>query len=651
MDNDQRQGSFKLLRSFLGTIAGGLSSLASLPFGKRKRLEDSPLPDASPSSRAGLGESKDDLSRLFPDMELSESRKRARLSLEEVFEEYNSSKEVEGPDGKGLEESSEINLCETSVGVERATNQLDYDQKAADKMLDDFDVTAFMSGVSHDSQEIEIQHNPNVSIEIEALSDVEEDPDDFLASFRTTLVAARKTKEQKRAQSPLKEESPRKKVRFGESSSGDKRHSESPQGQISDTLAKKGSERAKRKRVDVAKDKNEKKLRALLLSEELARPEGRTSTVGMSSILTRKRERVDDDNSQKTSTEGVKLQKEKRVKRSNSIGEADKSTNCQSARIVFKDEHSAKAAVAHNNMEFNGNRLHVTAAHAGVAKEVCVPMDESWSIFVSNTPTDVKDEELFDLFSGSLKVDVTAVRVIRQPQTGLSKGTAYVYFKTQADVSRLLSSRHTLTLRGRVLRISRALASIQAEQKSKQPQSTKHSSNPGMDDNSSRKKRVKLASFDGSKTPANEPSQGGEQMLTRSRRGDNESGKQQIDVRATSSPAYTTRRTASLGPHENLEESPDAKRKRNEKRQRGISRSKKIRRTNAGNLLPIVFSGQQSYGLCRCWCILLGTLGCPKPDTFPVMTLFSSYLYKSFSWPLSNGVVKEVALPDDVGRL
>ncbi|MCO5581209.1 hypothetical protein L7F22_035087 [Adiantum nelumboides] len=263
-------------------------------------------------------------------MELSETRKRARLSLEEVFEEYNSSKEVEGPDGKGLEESSEINLCETSVGLkEPQTSSID--QKAADKMLDDFDVTAFMLN-------------------------------------------------------------------------------------------------------------------------------------------------------------GRKFLQEKRVKRSNSIGEADKSTNCQSARIVFKDEHSAKAAVAHNNMEFNGNRLHVTAAHAGVAKEVCVPMDESWSIFVSNTPTDVKDEELFDLFSGSLKVDVTAVRVIRQPQTGLSKGTAYVYFKTQADVSRLLSSRHTLTLRGRVLRISRALASIQAEQKSKQPQSTKHSSNPGMDDNSSRKK-------------------------------------------------------------------------------------------------------------------------------------------------------------------
>ncbi|MCO5590331.1 hypothetical protein L7F22_044300 [Adiantum nelumboides] len=617
MDNDQRQGSFTLLRSFLGTIAGGLSSLASLPFGKRKKPEDSPLLDASPSSRAGLGESKDDLSRLFPDMELSETRKRARLSLEEVVEEYNSSKEVEGPDGKGLEESFEISLCETSVGVERASNQLDYDQKAADKMLDDFDVTAFMPSVSHDSQEIGIQHNPNVSIEIEALPDVEEDPDDFLASFRTTLVAARKAKEQKRTQSPLKEESPRKKVRFGESSSGDKRCSESPQGQISDTLAKKGSERAKRKRVDVAEDKNEKKLRALTLSEELVRPEGRTSTVGMSSILTRKRERVDDDNSLKTATEGVKLQKvvfvenlplnasrkavnkefsqfgaveslrlqsivfqdEKRNKRSNSIGDADKSTNCQSARIVFKDEHSAFAAVAHNNMEFNGNRLHVTAAHAGVTKEVCLPVDESWSIFVSNTPTDVKDEELFDLFSGSLKVDVTAVRVIRQPQSGLSKGTAYVYFKTQADVSRLLSSRHTLTLRGRVLRISRAMASIQAEQKSKQPWSTKHSFNPEMDDNSSRKKRVKLASFEGNKTPANEPGQGGEHMLTRSRRGDNESGKQQIDVRVTSSPAYTTRRTASLGSRENLEESPDGKRKRNEKRQRGVSRSKKIRRT------------------------------------------------------------------------
>ncbi|KAI5060270.1 hypothetical protein GOP47_0024690 [Adiantum capillus-veneris] len=627
MDNDQGQGSFKLLRSLLGTIAGGLSSLASLPFGKRKKPEDSPLVGASLNSHGELGQCGDDLSKLYPDMELSETRKRARLSLDDVFEDTVDSKEGKFLDGKALEESSEIGLCETSVGFERASTQLDDVQYAADKMLDDFDVTAYNSdGVSHVSPgEIGTQHNVSVEIGIsgheEALQEVGQDSDDFLASFRRTLMVARKSKEQKRPQNPSKEESPRKKVRFGESSPDVKQPSETLQVQIMDIMSKKGSTRAKRKRVNVAEDKNEKKMKALTISEELVRPEGRTSTVDMSSILTRKRERADDNSAViETATEEAKLQRvvfvenlplhvsrkamnkefsqfgaiesmhlqsvvfqeEKTKRRSKSIGEADKLADCQSARIVFKDERSAKAAIAHNMKEFNGNCLRVTAAHAGVAKEFPAPVDGSWSIFVSNTPTNVKDEELFHLFRaiGSLELDVAAVKVIRDPQTGLSKGTAYVFFKTQADVNSLLSSRHTLKLRGRVLRISRALTNIQAERKSKQPRLTKHSRDPEMDDNISPKKRVKMASLSGGETGAKEPGQEGEQMLTRSRRGDTESSKQHVEMPVASSPAYTTRQVAaSLGPHENLEESPETKRKRNEKCQRGISRSKKIRRT------------------------------------------------------------------------
>lgn len=83
--------------------------------------------------------------------------------------------------------------------------------------------------------------------------------------------------------------------------------------------------------------------------------------------------------------------------------------------------------------------------------------DKKRTVFVGNLPFDVKDEELYQLFCGlSLsEPNVEAVRVIRDPNTSIGKGIAYVLFNTR-DAANNICKRRDLKIRDRNLRVCHA---------------------------------------------------------------------------------------------------------------------------------------------------------------------------------------------------
>ncbi|KAL2901304.1 RNA-binding protein 34 [Bienertia sinuspersici] len=178
-------------------------------------------------------------------------------------------------------------------------------------------------------------------------------------------------------------------------------------------------------------------------------------------------------------------------------GKLNEAADSVNAYVVFKTEQAAEASVSHNMSMIGGNHIRVDRA--------CPPRkklkgdDASTSlysnkrtVFVGNLPFDVKDEELYQLFCGikQLESSIEAVRVIRDRQTSLGKGIAYVLFKTR-EAANLVCKKHNLKLRDRELRISHAKASTQSTP-------TKRKS-PFPDDN--KRSPVKKISAAGSKTP------------------------------------------------------------------------------------------------------------------------------------------------------
>uniref|UniRef100_A0A0A9D0P9 RRM domain-containing protein n=1 Tax=Arundo donax TaxID=35708 RepID=A0A0A9D0P9_ARUDO len=81
--------------------------------------------------------------------------------------------------------------------------------------------------------------------------------------------------------------------------------------------------------------------------------------------------------------------------------------------------------------------------------------DRKRTVFVGNLPFDVKDEELYRLFCGSSgsEGNVEAIRVIRDPNSSLGKGIAYVLFKTREAANSVVRKRD-IKIRDRILRLS-----------------------------------------------------------------------------------------------------------------------------------------------------------------------------------------------------
>ncbi|CAA0841865.1 RNA-binding (RRM/RBD/RNP motifs) family protein [Striga hermonthica] len=130
------------------------------------------------------------------------------------------------------------------------------------------------------------------------------------------------------------------------------------------------------------------------------------------------------------------------------------------AYIVFKTEESAQASLAHNMAVVGGNHIRVDRACPPRKKlkgDETPLYDNKRTVFVGNLPFDVKDEEIYKLFSGikNLETSIEAVRVIRDPGSSLGKGIAYVLFKT-TDAANLIVKKRNLKLRDRELRLSHA---------------------------------------------------------------------------------------------------------------------------------------------------------------------------------------------------
>ncbi|XP_078170200.1 RNA-binding (RRM/RBD/RNP motifs) family protein [Carex rostrata] len=137
-------------------------------------------------------------------------------------------------------------------------------------------------------------------------------------------------------------------------------------------------------------------------------------------------------------------------------GKVNEAVDSVHAYVVFKEERSANTSLAHNMAMFEGNHIRVDMA--------CPPRkklkgegplyDRKRTIFVGNLPFDVKDEELYSLFCG-ISNSVEAIRIVRDADTSMGKGIAYVLFKTREDANTIVR-RRDLEIRDRSLRVSHA---------------------------------------------------------------------------------------------------------------------------------------------------------------------------------------------------
>lgn len=647
MDTNNRQGGFELLKSFLGTIAGGLSSYN--PF-RRKKADDNLLNDPSNASMnfqsgetekpsrllnpahpisddvpmegasdadsipenlgfSGSDPTSSDFTKLYPDMEFAETRKRARLAVQSTLEDQgeSSKKKQKMAAEKVDSEASEENLGETVSGSVEALDSSDEILQASDEILPG-------SGRN------------------EILDASGEAPDETLDGFKQR-VSAGKAKQGKRSQDLSDQPLPRKRLKASKLETptlGVFDETSAHGNQVDDDIIiKKRLLGTKRKKADDIEAKYGMKLRALSISEEPAYNKERKPMLGMAGVLSRKRERIDDDAimgifdddkklkrtifvgslplnakrediskefSQYGALESLQLRlapllEIKPPRKGATVkGEINETLHSLNAYIVYKDEQSANAALAHNMKEFNGNHIRVNAAHPPhiVLKETCpVSYDNARSIFVGNVPFDVKDEELYQIFGlgKSSEMDVEAVSVVRDPNTGLSEGIAFVLFKTEAGMNRVLSLRRTLKLRNRVLQVSRVLATTQTDTQTERrplPRLAKRSRDSEAEGSGSQKKQVKLSlPYEGTRaTKGPQWQEKGTLRAVGRKNTISKPAKESSSAHASSSRIHAKRQVVV---RKELSKSPDslseAKRKRIEKHQRGISRSKKIRRT------------------------------------------------------------------------
>jgi RNA recognition motif-containing protein len=84
--------------------------------------------------------------------------------------------------------------------------------------------------------------------------------------------------------------------------------------------------------------------------------------------------------------------------------------------------------------------------------------DHQHSIFLGNVPFDANEEEIRRLFADC--GPVTNVRLVRDAQTSMGKGFAYVTFAPEANMDLALGRHEAVLLRGRYLRVQRSSARL-----------------------------------------------------------------------------------------------------------------------------------------------------------------------------------------------
>nr|XP_048306124.1 RNA-binding protein 34 [Myodes glareolus] len=146
------------------------------------------------------------------------------------------------------------------------------------------------------------------------------------------------------------------------------------------------------------------------------------------------------------------------------------------AYVVFKEESAAAKALQRNGAEIaEGFRIRVDLASETTSRD-------KRSVFVGNLPYKVEDAALEKHFldCGS----IVAVRILRNPLTGVGRGFGYVLFEN-TDAVHLALKLNNSELMGRKLRVMRSVN----KEKLKQP-----SSNPSLKNSSKPKQKVTFSS-------------------------------------------------------------------------------------------------------------------------------------------------------------
>lgn len=114
--------------------------------------------------------------------------------------------------------------------------------------------------------------------------------------------------------------------------------------------------------------------------------------------------------------------------------------------VKFKERHSAQDALIMNGEKLAENTLRVDCCAA--------PRNYSGqtTIFIGNIPYDTQDDQLINFFKKS--GDVSFVRIVRDPRSGIGKGFAFVAFNDSASIPLSLKM-DGAEFRGRPLRVTR----------------------------------------------------------------------------------------------------------------------------------------------------------------------------------------------------
>uniref|UniRef100_A0A8C2UU99 RNA-binding protein 34 n=1 Tax=Chinchilla lanigera TaxID=34839 RepID=A0A8C2UU99_CHILA len=148
------------------------------------------------------------------------------------------------------------------------------------------------------------------------------------------------------------------------------------------------------------------------------------------------------------------------------------------AYVVFKDESAATKALKRNGAQIaDGFRIRVDLASETSSRD-------KRSVFVGNLPYKVEETAVEEHFldCGS----IVAVRIVRDPVTGVGKGFGYVLFEN-TDAVHLALKLNNSELMGRKLRVMRSINKEKLKQQN---------SNPGLKNVSKSKQRLNFASKD-----------------------------------------------------------------------------------------------------------------------------------------------------------
>nr|XP_036309460.1 RNA-binding protein 34 [Pipistrellus kuhlii] len=148
------------------------------------------------------------------------------------------------------------------------------------------------------------------------------------------------------------------------------------------------------------------------------------------------------------------------------------------AYVVFKDESAAAKALNRNGAQIaDGFRIRVDLASETSSRD-------KRSVFVGNLPYKIEDSAVEEHFADC--GDIVAVRIVRDPLTGVGRGFGYVLFENK-DAVHLALKLNNSELMGRKLRVMRSVNKDKLKQ----------SSNPSLKNVSKPKKGLNFASKNG----------------------------------------------------------------------------------------------------------------------------------------------------------